>query len=168
MLFVKRKNCGQNLEYRQRPQVEGGNQDRQMLVKTEVLQFKERSFETFFYKYLSQSDTCQIESQKMKGACTKLKENNNGTVLANKLNSLCFCCAVYGINDQIEETYKDLPKAIFIGTEYSAHRFTKKKLFERIRSDVQWMKIQPINLIAYFWVLAIQRSGTEITAWGRG
>mgnify|MGYP000503658037 CR=1 FL=1 len=71
MLFVKRKNCGQNLEYRQRPQVEGGNQDRQMLVKTEVLQFKERSFETFFYKYLSQSDTCQIESQKMKGACTK-------------------------------------------------------------------------------------------------
>ena len=41
------------------------------------------------------------------------------------------------INDQIEQTYKDLPKAIFIGTEYSAHRFTKKKLFERIRSDIQ-------------------------------
>ena len=91
MLFVKRKNCGQNLEYRQRPQVEGGNQDRQMIVKTEVLQFKERSFETFFYKYLSQSDTCQIESQKMKGACTKLKENNNGTVLANKLKfNVCY------------------------------------------------------------------------------
>ena len=48
MLFVKRKNCGQNLEYRQRPQVEGGNQNRQMLVKTEVLQFKERSFTELF------------------------------------------------------------------------------------------------------------------------
>ena len=72
------------------------------------------------------------------------------------------------INDQIEQTYKDLPKAIFIGTEYSAYRFTKKKLFERIRSDIQWMKIQPINLIGYFWVLAIQWSGTEITAWGWG
>ena len=48
MLFVKRKNCAQNLEYRKRPQVEGGNQDRQMLVKTEVLQFKERGFTELF------------------------------------------------------------------------------------------------------------------------
>ena len=31
-------------EYRQKPQAEGGNQDRQMLVKIEVLQCKERGF----------------------------------------------------------------------------------------------------------------------------
>ena len=53
------------------------------------------------------------------------------------LNSLGFCCAVYGTNDQIEQTYKELPKAIFIGTEDSAHRFTTKKLFETIRSAIK-------------------------------
>ena len=38
-------------------------------------------------------------------------------------------------DDQLQQTCKDLLKAIFIGTEDSAHRFTKKTLFERIRSE---------------------------------
>ena len=45
------ENCALNLENRQRPQASGGNQDRQRLVKVEVLQFKERGF-TELYLFL--------------------------------------------------------------------------------------------------------------------
>ena len=49
-------------------------------------------------------------------------------------------------DDQLQQTCKDLLKAIFIGTEDSAHRFTKKTLFERIRSEFSRFSVLVPNL----------------------
>ena len=58
---------------------------RDNLPKSERNAYKQ--LETFFYKYLSQSDTCQLESvYEKKSACTLLKRKSKGTGLTNKLD----------------------------------------------------------------------------------